>query len=124
MLLVFALYYSGLLPFVPLRCDVMGVPSGKIDYARVKHNLKGPDWLCRFLAFAIGGDPASVFMAPSLMAHLRRRGMAVQLLPVNRDHTLEVARRIGATAVLTDRPVWLSRVAAEGRLRHLSVPGL
>ena len=62
----------------------------------------------------IGGDPPSAFASPLLMSHLRKRGMAIQLLGVNSAEKLAVATRVGATAVLTDRPAWMASMRKDG----------
>mmetsp|Transcript_67803 Transcript_67803/g.116510 ORF Transcript_67803/g.116510 Transcript_67803/m.116510 type:complete len:142 (+) Transcript_67803:401-826(+) len=113
MLKVYLLYYAGLLPFAPLRSlDLFGFPADKVDYARVRENLKSvPSWLCRGLAAVVGGEPAGFFLCPKLVAHLRARGVPVLLLGGNNDEALKAAVQVGASAVLTDRPTWLTDLA-------------
>ena len=42
-------------------------------------------------------------MAPKLFNHLRKRGIPVWFLGVNSESDIEIAYRIGATAILTDK---------------------
>ena len=39
MLLTYACYYLGVLPFLPISADIFGIPFDAVDYARVRHNL-------------------------------------------------------------------------------------
>lgn len=123
MLKIFLLYYSGLLPFVRLDVDVFGFPVDNVDYPRVRNNLKGaPDAVCRALARVVGGDPPPFFLAPALNAHLRLRGVPVSVLGVNDPTKLDVARRVGATCVLTDRPAWLAETGGVRGLAKVRLP--
>lgn len=36
MLTIYVIYYIGLLPLMPVRADVFGFPSDKVDYARIR----------------------------------------------------------------------------------------
>lgn len=120
MLHVYSLYYTGLLPFVRIDAEVFGFPVDAVDYKRIRTTMKtAPEWLCQFLALLVGGDPPCVFMAEPMMRHLRARGMAVQLLGVDTEGQLHAAKRIGATGVLTNRPLWLSAHSEAGVLRDL-----
>mmetsp|Transcript_7163 Transcript_7163/g.20727 ORF Transcript_7163/g.20727 Transcript_7163/m.20727 type:complete len:126 (-) Transcript_7163:358-735(-) len=108
MLTVYLLYYIGLLPFVPLRCDVFGFPSNAVDANRIQRELPGaPRWLCKFIEATVGGNPPRGFLCPALCNHLRRRGIAIHLLGAETPQALQVAVSCGVTAVLTDHPEWL-----------------
>jgi len=109
MLYVYLLYYTGLLPFVSLRgLDIFGFPGDRVDYQRVKNNLKGfPDIICQTLATIAGGEPAPFFLCAPLIAHLKNRGIPVQVLGVNSKEALHAVKNVGASTVLTDRPRWL-----------------
>jgi lysophospholipase D len=121
MLHVYILYYTGLLPFVPLsELDIFGFPGDPVDKKRVKHNLKHlPDWVCHILAFLAGGEPAPFFLCEPLIRHLKLRGIPVQVLGVNSHEALQAAKQVGVTAVLTDRPRWLGSIRdAKGTIFH------
>ena len=120
MLIVYMLYYSGLLPFVPIPADVFGFPADKVDAARINKNLGGklPASLAKLLERVVGGDPPKAFASAVLVKHLRARGKTVQLLGINSEDKLAVAVQLGVTAILTDRPVWMARMEREGKL-HL-----
>ena len=107
--MTYIFYYTGILPFIPLKTDIFGFPFDNVDYERIRHNLPPaiPDLFCRFLADYLCGDPPSLFLAPKLIAHLRRRGIPIWVLGINSDSALKEAQALGATAVLTDRPAWL-----------------
>ncbi len=69
-----------------------------------------PDWIKQILAYVFGGKPSKMLVAPSLFAHLKRRGMPVWFLGVNDEVTATLAVNVGATAVLTDRIHWLTNI--------------
>ncbi|TFJ84376.1 hypothetical protein NSK_004363 [Nannochloropsis salina CCMP1776] len=112
-------YYTGILPFVRLNEDILGIPIDRVDYARVREQkaLKVlPDAVCAILAFVLGGKPPSALIPPGLFKHLRARGIPIFFLGVNDEEDLKVAEVAGSTAVLTDRPRWLSQRMMEGKV--------
>lgn len=114
------MYYAGLLPFVALPEDMFGIPVDRVDYARVRNQnvFKAlPDGACRLIAHVLGGKPPRALIPPGLFMHLRTRGMPVLFLGVNDEADLDVAKWAGATAVLTDRPSWLSQQIKEGNVK-------
>lgn len=87
------LYYTGLLPFVRLDSDILGIPVDHVDYARVREQkaLKAlPDALCWVLAFVLGGKPPLALIPPGLFKHLRARGIPIFFLGVNDEENLKV----------------------------------
>jgi len=114
MLKTYLLYYTGLLPFFPVNYAIFGFPFDEVGFERVRSNLPPatPDWVCRWFADYIGGDPAKVFLTPKMMTHLRARGCPVWCLGINSDDALQKAKALGATAVLSDRPRWLAGARA------------
>ncbi|KAM3577700.1 hypothetical protein VYU27_000573 [Nannochloropsis oceanica] len=119
MLKCILLYYTGLLPFVRLDSDILGIPVDHVDYARVREQkaLKAlPDALCWVLAFVLGGKPPLALIPPGLFKHLRARGIPIFFLGVNDEENLKVAEWAGSTAVLTDRPQWLRKCMADGKV--------
>lgn len=114
------LYYAGLLPFYAMPEQAFGIPVDRVDYARVREQrvFKAlPDVACHVLAFLLGGKPPRALIPPGLFAHLRARGMPVLFLGVNDEADLQIAQWAGATAVLTDRPSWLSQQIKAGKVK-------
>jgi len=105
MLFVYFLYYTGLLPFVPLRAAIVGIPIDKVNFERARENL--PSYLPDFVCHLFTGDPPPIFLTPRLFGHLRSRGMASYFLGVNSMKGLRLAQAQGAAACLSDRPKWL-----------------
>lgn len=90
-------YYTGILPFVRLNEDILGIPIDRVDYARVREQkaLKVlPDAVCAILAFVLGGKPPSALIPPGLFKHLRARGIPIFFLGVNDEEDLKVRRRL------------------------------
>jgi glycerophosphoryl diester phosphodiesterase len=100
-----------------MREDIFGIPVDRVDYARVREQkaFKAlPDAACRVISYILGGKPPRALIPSRLFTHLRARGMPVLFLGVNDDADLKLAQEAGATAVLTDRPRWLSQRIKEG----------
>lgn len=113
------LYYTGLLPFLPLREDVFGIPVDEVDYKRVREQKlfnSLPDVACRILTFFLGGKPPLALIPRGLFTHLRARGIPVFFLGVNDEEDIKVAEWAGATGCLTDRPTWLNKCIKEGKV--------
>lgn len=114
------MYYAGLLPFCAITEDIFGIPVDRVDFARVREQkvFKAlPDAACRVIAYVLGGKPPRALIPPGLFAHLRARGMPVLFLGVNDEADLQIADWAGATAVLTDRPAWLSEQIKAGKVK-------
>lgn len=95
------LFYSGLLPFVPLKESTLEVLMPSI--------FLGDDVLP-----IIGGKMRFVLrvldvllMRPALFHHLERRGIQTYLWVLNEEHEYERAFQLGATGVMTDFPTKL-----------------
>lgn len=113
------LYYAGLLPFLPIRESIFGVPVDEVDYKRVREQSVFkplPDVACRILTFFLGGKPPLALIPRGLFTHLRARGIPVFFLGVNDDADIKVAEWAGATACLTDRPTWFNTCLKEGKV--------
>ncbi|KAK7483714.1 hypothetical protein BaRGS_00025035 [Batillaria attramentaria] len=76
-----ALFYTGLLPFIPLKESLLEIimPSIILD----------------------------LLMRPALIHHLEKRGIQTYLWVLNSEEEFERAFRIGATGVMTDFPTML-----------------
>ena len=106
-------YWCGLLPFLPTTwigrgaecCGIVNPSSITIGLLRRVPGLgAAPVWLLERLRPAL----RPILAPPSMVAHLRKRGMAVYMLGVNDATALALANRCGVDAVLTDRPRWLA----------------
>jgi len=134
--LIFALYWVGLLPFWPVQADVFGCPiinvpvhSGRLPFAdKLPFPLPVPvQQLC--LSWVAG--EGSVLLAPKLCRHLVKRGHPVWCLGVNPDahhlaqaqspedvqafsqqwcasSSLRAGKSLAMSACLTDVPRWLA----------------
>uniref|UniRef100_A0A667YQ02 Glycerophosphodiester phosphodiesterase domain containing 3a n=1 Tax=Myripristis murdjan TaxID=586833 RepID=A0A667YQ02_9TELE len=86
--LLLLLFYSGLLPFVPL-----GESFLQFYFPRIINRC-----VC----------VCALTMRKSLFNHLAARGIQVQLFVCNEDQDIEAAFEVGATGVMTDYPTLLS----------------
>ena len=87
-----------------------GIPFTEITYDSIREesSFKAlPDAVIAVLAYIFQGKPPTVLLAPTLHTHLRKRGIHILVLGVNDSASVSQAVRVGATAVLTDRPSWL-----------------
>jgi glycerophosphoryl diester phosphodiesterase len=73
------------------------------------------------LAVLFQGKPPYPMLAPTLFAHLRRRGVHVWFLGVNTEADLHLAVKAGATAVLTDRINWLKETMRQKDLKFAKI---
>uniref|UniRef100_A0AAY5E9B9 GP-PDE domain-containing protein n=1 Tax=Electrophorus electricus TaxID=8005 RepID=A0AAY5E9B9_ELEEL len=80
------LYYTGLLPFIPL----------------------GESFLMSLLNNHVPPFCYRLTMRRSLFQHLRDRGIQIHLFVCNEDQDIEAAFAVGATGVMTDYPTLLS----------------
>ena len=77
----------------------------QVDVQRVADNLKGlPQWAHRAIAALVGGEPAPFFLAAPLMAHLRRRGIPVQILAANSTECLQAGQRVRSVLIAPGSP--------------------
>jgi glycerophosphoryl diester phosphodiesterase len=120
MLKLLGLYYIGLLPFLSIDCDVLGLTIDDIPLSRVQNEsaFKGlPSFIHLILAFLFQGKPPAPMNAPALFRHLRKRGIPVWFLNVNREDEVHIAVAIGATGVLTDKINWLAKYVKDQKIQ-------
>ncbi|KAL6474972.1 hypothetical protein MHYP_G00160120 [Metynnis hypsauchen] len=101
-LLLLVLFYTGLLPFVPLGESLLQFYLPSIinrTYIPEENILKK-----RFVVFLM----EKLTMRKSLFNHLVKRGMQVQLFVCNEENDMEAAFSVGATGVMSDYPTVLS----------------
>lgn len=97
-LLLLALYYSGLLPFFPLRESVLESPMVSV-YNRTyapPHRLMRNKLIIKLLQ--------KLTMRRALFQHLEARGIQVYLWVLNQESDFQNAFSLGATGVITDYP--------------------
>uniref|UniRef100_A0A3B3Z5E9 GP-PDE domain-containing protein n=1 Tax=Poecilia mexicana TaxID=48701 RepID=A0A3B3Z5E9_9TELE len=104
-ILLLLLYYTGLLPFVPVGESVLQFYLPRI--------INRPDWKrgIIFLVFIPFNPPFNVFrttMRKNLFKHLADRGIQVHLFVCNKNEDIKAAFDLGATGVMTDYPTLLS----------------
>ncbi|KAL7870067.1 hypothetical protein AOLI_G00140550 [Acnodon oligacanthus] len=101
-LVLLVLFYTGLLPFVPLGESLLQFYLPSIinrTYIPEETVLKK-----RFVVFLM----EKLTMRKSLFNHLVKRGMQVQLFVCNEENDMEAAFSVGATGVMSDYPTVLS----------------
>ncbi|XP_041812905.1 lysophospholipase D GDPD3a [Chelmon rostratus] len=107
--LLLLLFYSGLLPFVPLGESLLQfylpqiINRTFIPENRILRN--------RLVVYLI----EKVTMRKSLFKHLAARGMQVHLFVCNTDEEIKAAFEVGATGVMTDYPTLLSSYLSRHR---------
>lgn len=101
-LILLALYYSGLLPFVPLRETFLEIvmPSIILDETKSLVDLSRKKRL--FIKFC-----DILLMRPSLFKHLEKRGIQVYLWVLNDEEEFARGFSLGATGIMTDYPTKL-----------------
>eukprot|EP00047_Mylnosiga_fluctuans_P002770 m.225835 g.225835 ORF g.225835 m.225835 type:complete len:321 (+) comp11325_c0_seq1:60-1022(+) len=93
------LFYSGLLPFVPLTNDFLEIPMpGSFTHFSSKLWIRAALWTFDHL-----------LVNRVLFYHLRRRGVQIKLWVLNDEHTIARAFSMGATGVMTDYPTLLTK---------------
>ncbi|XP_072225681.1 lysophospholipase D GDPD3a [Leuresthes tenuis] len=100
--LLLLLFYSGLLPFVPLGESLLQFYLPSIinrTYIPKKKILRN-----RLVLFLI----EKITMRKSLFEHLAARGIQVHLFVCNEEEDIKAAFDVGATGVMTDYPTLLS----------------
>ncbi|KAI4897523.1 hypothetical protein NFI96_018359 [Prochilodus magdalenae] len=101
-ILLLVLFYTGLLPFVPLGESLLQFYLPRVinrTYIPEESYLKN-----RFVVFLM----EKLTMRKSLFDHLAKRGMQVQLFVCNEESDMEAAFSVGATGVMSDYPTVLS----------------
>nr|XP_015801425.2 lysophospholipase D GDPD3a [Nothobranchius furzeri] len=103
------LFYSGLLPFVPLGENVLQfylIPIINRTYIPSEGLLRN-----RLVVSLI----EKVTMRKSLFKHLAARGIQVHLFVCNENEDIKAALKLGATGVMTDYPTLLSTYLCKNR---------
>ncbi|XP_053562329.1 lysophospholipase D GDPD1 [Bombina bombina] len=100
-LLLVGLFYTGLLPFVPIREQFLEIPMPSIimklkDPSKMSRSHKTVVWLADTL-----------IMRKSLFNHLSARGIQVYIWVLNNEEEYKRAFELGATGVMTDYPTKL-----------------
>ncbi|XP_075871119.1 lysophospholipase D GDPD1 isoform X1 [Nelusetta ayraudi] len=95
------LFYSGLLPFVPLKEQFLEIPMPSII-----NKLKDPNSLTRSQR-VIAWLADRLLMRKALFQHLTARGIQVYIWVLNEDEDFQRAFDLGATGVMTDFPTRL-----------------
>ncbi|XP_049925498.1 lysophospholipase D GDPD3a isoform X1 [Epinephelus moara] len=107
--LLLLLFYSGLLPFVPLGESLVQCYLPRIinrTFIPKKRILRNP---------LIISLIEKVTMRKSLFNHLAARGIQVHLFVCNEDEDIKAAFEVGATGVMSDYPTLLSSYLCRNR---------
>jgi len=109
---LYLLFYTGLLPFVPLKETHLEIPMPSIfydnNYRTPGANVglgKLPLWTLRLADY--------VMMSPALFNHLHQRGVYTYLWVLNSEEEFARAFSLGATGVMTDYPSRLQSFLAK-----------
>ncbi|XP_036613752.1 lysophospholipase D GDPD1 [Trichosurus vulpecula] len=100
-LLILGLFYTGLLPFVPICEQFFEIPMPSIIL-----KLKEPHSISRSQKFLIWLADR-LLMRKALFDHLTARGIQVYVWVLNEEHEYKKAFDLGATGVMTDYPTKL-----------------
>lgn len=103
------LFYSGLLPFVPLGESLLQFYLPRIinrTFVPEKHILRN-----KVLVALL----EKVTMRKSLFDHLAARGIQVHLFVCNEEEDIKAAFEVGATGVMTDYPTLLTNYLCRNR---------
>ncbi|XP_033832655.1 lysophospholipase D GDPD1-like [Periophthalmus magnuspinnatus] len=95
------LFYTGLLPFVPLKEQFLEIPMPSI-----LTKMKDPSGLTRSQRFIIWLAD-TLLMRKALFNHLTARGIQVYIWVLNDEEDFQRAFDLGATGVMTDFPTRL-----------------
>ncbi|XP_048837510.1 lysophospholipase D GDPD1-like isoform X1 [Brienomyrus brachyistius] len=100
-LLLLLLFYTGLLPFVPLKEQFLEIPMPSImtklkDPARISRSQRLMTWLADTL-----------LMRKTMFEHLKARGIQVYVWVLNDEEDFQRALDLGATGIMTDFPTKL-----------------
>eukprot|EP00069_Balaena_mysticetus_P000468 bmy_03531T0 len=100
-LLILGLFFTGLLPFVPIREQFFEIPMPSIIL-----KLKEPHTMSRSQKFLIWLSD-TLLMRKALFDHLTARGIQVYVWVLNEEQEYKRAFDLGATGVMTDYPTKL-----------------
>ncbi|XP_067307205.1 lysophospholipase D GDPD1 [Pseudorasbora parva] len=97
-LLLLGLFYTGLLPFVPLKEQFLEIPMPSI-VSKLKDQKRSQ----RFITWVAD----TLLMRKSLFDHLTSRGIQVYIWVLNDEEDFKRAFDLGATGIMTDYPTKL-----------------
>ncbi|XP_069617556.1 lysophospholipase D GDPD1 [Ranitomeya imitator] len=100
-LLLVGLFYTGLLPFFPIREQFLEIPMPSIIM-----KLKDPSKMSKSHKFVVWLADALI-MRKSLFEHLKARGIQVYIWVLNNEEEYKRAFDLGANGVMTDYPTRL-----------------
>uniref|UniRef100_A0A8C3FFW8 Glycerophosphodiester phosphodiesterase domain containing 1 n=1 Tax=Chrysemys picta bellii TaxID=8478 RepID=A0A8C3FFW8_CHRPI len=100
-LLLVGLFYTGLLPFIPIREEFLEIPMPSIIL-----KLKEPEKMTRSQKIVIWLADI-LLMRKALFDHLTARGIQVYIWVLNEEQEYKRAFDLGATGVMTDYPTKL-----------------
>ncbi|XP_023612575.1 lysophospholipase D GDPD1 isoform X2 [Myotis lucifugus] len=100
-LLILGLFFTGLLPFVPIREQFFEIPMPSIIL-----KLKEPHKMSKSQKFLIWLSDI-LLMRKALFDHLTARGIQVYIWVLNEEQEYKRAFDLGATGVMTDYPTKL-----------------
>ncbi|KAF7699860.1 lysophospholipase D GDPD1 [Silurus meridionalis] len=100
-LLLVGLFYTGLLPFVPIKEQFLEIPMPSITL-----KLRDPKKMTRSERF-ITWVADTLLMRKTLFDHLTARGIQVYVWVLNDEEDFKRAFDLGATGVMTDYPTKL-----------------
>ncbi|RXN04024.1 glycerophosphodiester phosphodiesterase domain-containing 1 [Labeo rohita] len=100
-LLLLGLFYTGLLPFVPLKEQFLEIPMPSII-----SKLRDPEHQTRSQRF-ITWLADTLLMRKALFDHLTSRGIQVYIWVLNDEEDFKRAFDLGATGIMTDYPTKL-----------------
>uniref|UniRef100_A0A3Q4M6A7 Glycerophosphodiester phosphodiesterase domain containing 3a n=1 Tax=Neolamprologus brichardi TaxID=32507 RepID=A0A3Q4M6A7_NEOBR len=103
-LLLLLLFYTGLLPFVPIGESLL-----QFYLMRIFNSL------CFILNLLLSCCHCRITMRKSLFRHLAARGIQVHLFVCNTEEDIEAALEVGATGVMSDYPTLLSGYFCKNR---------
>ncbi|XP_029028389.1 lysophospholipase D GDPD1 [Betta splendens] len=95
------LFYTGLLPFVPLKEQFLEIPMPSII-----SKLEDPNTITRSQRF-MAWLADTLLMRKALFNHLTARGIQVYIWVLNDDEDFQRAFDLGATGIMTDFPTKL-----------------
>jgi len=100
-LMLYVSFYTGLLPFLPLKESYLEVPLLDIMTKMKVEMGSGQKFLFRIVKF--------IYTSPVLFAHLRERGIPTYFWVLNDDEDFKRGFELGAEGVMTDCPSKLRR---------------
>lgn len=103
-LILVGLFYTGLLPFVPLKESLLEVVMPSIVFDKEKMPIR----LGRLLTCLLRASDV-LLMSPVLFNHLKKRGIQTYLWVLNDEQQFTRAFRLGANGIMTDFPTKLTQ---------------